>query len=205
MTPRQQCKLGQRWPNVGTTVPTLGQRWANLHCCLGKIRMGAWTFQVRYVDVDAFRTCVAILLPSREYIMCTTQNHLTLSPQTFPPSLGLFVLRRVIPPDVEVDEGSEGHPGQVRTEEVGCCLVDGFEHVDGASYTTTHTQDLEVSLKKCENTNDTCWKLGDAMALTLPSQVPPVTTKLASWRLSVFNAYRMITTYYTSKQRHNAV
>ena len=33
--PRQQCKLGQRWPNVGTTVPTLGQRWAKLHCCLG--------------------------------------------------------------------------------------------------------------------------------------------------------------------------
>ena len=37
--PRQQCKLGQRWPNVGTTVPTLGQRWANLHCYLGKVHI----------------------------------------------------------------------------------------------------------------------------------------------------------------------
>ena len=25
---RPQCKLAQPWPNVGTTVPTLGQRWA---------------------------------------------------------------------------------------------------------------------------------------------------------------------------------
>ena len=24
--PRQQCRLAQRWPNVGTVVPTLGQR-----------------------------------------------------------------------------------------------------------------------------------------------------------------------------------
>ena len=31
--PRQQRKLDQRWPSVGTVVPTLGQRWANLHCC----------------------------------------------------------------------------------------------------------------------------------------------------------------------------
>ena len=31
---RQQCMLAQRWPNVGTIVPKLGQRWANLDCCL---------------------------------------------------------------------------------------------------------------------------------------------------------------------------
>ena len=31
---RQQCRLAQRWPNVGTIVPTLGQRWSNLGCCL---------------------------------------------------------------------------------------------------------------------------------------------------------------------------
>ena len=34
--PRQQCRLGWRWANVGTRVPTLDQRWASLHCCLGK-------------------------------------------------------------------------------------------------------------------------------------------------------------------------
>ena len=33
--PRRHCKLGQWWPNVGKTVPTLGQRWANLYCYLG--------------------------------------------------------------------------------------------------------------------------------------------------------------------------
>ena len=32
--PRQHCRLAQRWSNVGTIVPTLGQRWSNLHCCL---------------------------------------------------------------------------------------------------------------------------------------------------------------------------
>ena len=31
---RQQCRLAQRWSNVGTIVPTLGQRWSNLDCCL---------------------------------------------------------------------------------------------------------------------------------------------------------------------------
>ena len=31
---RQQCRLPQRWTDVGTIVPTLGQRWGNLHCCL---------------------------------------------------------------------------------------------------------------------------------------------------------------------------
>ena len=35
--PRQQCEFGQRWPNVVTTVPTLGQHWPNLHCCLGSV------------------------------------------------------------------------------------------------------------------------------------------------------------------------
>ena len=33
--PRQQNWLARRWANVGTTVPTLGQRWANRQCCLG--------------------------------------------------------------------------------------------------------------------------------------------------------------------------
>ena len=27
-------RLGQCWPNVGTTVPTWGQHWANQHCSL---------------------------------------------------------------------------------------------------------------------------------------------------------------------------
>ena len=31
---RQKYKLAQRWCNVGTTVPTLDQRWANLYCYL---------------------------------------------------------------------------------------------------------------------------------------------------------------------------
>ena len=35
---KQQCRLAQRWTDVGTTVPTSGQSWANLHCCLGVIR-----------------------------------------------------------------------------------------------------------------------------------------------------------------------
>ena len=32
---RQQTWFVQCWSNVGTTVPTLGQRWTNHHCCLG--------------------------------------------------------------------------------------------------------------------------------------------------------------------------
>ena len=28
--------VAQRWPNVGTVFPTLGQRWLKLHCCLGR-------------------------------------------------------------------------------------------------------------------------------------------------------------------------
>ena len=35
--PRQQCRLPQRWPNVGTIVPTLGQCWGNLHCWLVRL------------------------------------------------------------------------------------------------------------------------------------------------------------------------
>ena len=31
---RQQCTLAERWPNVGTIVPTLGQRYPNVHCFL---------------------------------------------------------------------------------------------------------------------------------------------------------------------------
>ena len=43
MHPREQCRLGQRWPNVGTVVPMLGQRYPNLHCCLGlTIYVGRW-------------------------------------------------------------------------------------------------------------------------------------------------------------------
>ena len=33
--PRQRCWLVQRWPNVGTVVPTLVQRQPNLYCYLG--------------------------------------------------------------------------------------------------------------------------------------------------------------------------
>ena len=41
---RQPCKLGQCWPNVGTTIPTLDQRWANRHCCLGQSFKGIQQF-----------------------------------------------------------------------------------------------------------------------------------------------------------------
>ena len=32
---RHQYRLAQRWPDVGTVVPGLGQFWANFHCCRG--------------------------------------------------------------------------------------------------------------------------------------------------------------------------
>ena len=33
--PGHQCRLAQRWSNVGAVVPTLGQHWPNLYCCVG--------------------------------------------------------------------------------------------------------------------------------------------------------------------------
>ena len=35
---RQQCKLFQHWHDVGTVVPTPGQRWPNQHRCLNKLK-----------------------------------------------------------------------------------------------------------------------------------------------------------------------
>ena len=37
---QKAMSVGPRWPNVGTDVPTLGQRKPNLHCCLGKYDHG---------------------------------------------------------------------------------------------------------------------------------------------------------------------
>ena len=53
-------RLGWRWPNVGTIVPTLGQRWSNLHCCLGKLHITEPTHH-RAIGLCAARWCAARL------------------------------------------------------------------------------------------------------------------------------------------------
>ena len=62
--PRQHCRLAQRWPNIGTIVPTLGQHWANLHCCLTRIMRVMHTTEPahhRAARLCAARWCAARL------------------------------------------------------------------------------------------------------------------------------------------------
>ena len=47
--PRQRWKLVQRWPNVDTVVPTLGQRWPNLTLPCG-VNL---TFREKVPDIGA--------------------------------------------------------------------------------------------------------------------------------------------------------
>ena len=43
--------LIQRWPNVGTKVPTLGKHWANPHCSVGSSNLVFNLLHLRYWNV----------------------------------------------------------------------------------------------------------------------------------------------------------